>query len=319
MVTTETLGYFGLMMVIHIAAFLAPAFLGKKKTDDKITLNLQTYMAITRLKTQVNNVAIVMGYTLALAKAGGDVSFFSVVTTLIPVLISFATFFYGGSIYVINALSDIEDDKKEKPHRPLPSGLMSVQHTTAFALINLVLSFASAALLGGMRLVTIYGAFLVINLVYSFVLRPGMSITVPLIFISVTLPLRLYMGTAIADSDLPWPIFLLTYQIYIGMQFMRKVILQNKIDVSNIRFILISPPPHPHTILSPPALQIVAVAVHWRGLLLGVQPRPTGWGRAHLPRHIHSCLSQLCLHRLRPIAPIIHHRAAAGITVFAVH
>jgi 4-hydroxybenzoate polyprenyltransferase len=180
------------------------------------TLNLGTYYGITRLKTQVNNVAIVMGYTLSLAKAGGDVSFVSVATTLIPVLLSFATFFYGGSIYVINALSDIEDDKKEKPHRPLPSGKMSVQHAIVFAVVNLGLSFCSAALLGGMKLVSIYAAFLVINLIYSFVLRPWMSIAIPLVFISVTLPLRLYLGTAIAGYELPWPIFALTYQIYIG-------------------------------------------------------------------------------------------------------
>ena len=217
---------FALMLAIHLGAFLWP-----RLVYGRVSLNFSTYLSITRLKTQVNNVVIVIGYVLASVRAGDDASPGAVANVLLPVLISFATFFYGGAIYVINALSDIEDDKKEKPHRPLPSKKMSVQHATVFALINLALSFTSAYLLAGMQLVQIYVAFLLINLFYSFVLRPWLSITIPLVFISVTLPLRLYMGATISGKGLPWPYFVLTYQIYIGMQFTRKVILQKNIEV----------------------------------------------------------------------------------------
>jgi 4-hydroxybenzoate polyprenyltransferase len=210
-----------LLFLAHGLAFMWPRLTGKK------TLGTSTYFAITRLMFQPNNITVAIGYAMASAKAG--VAFD--VARLLPVLLTFAAIFYGGTIYVMNAVSDIEDDRKEKPYRPLPSGKVGMNHAISFAAVNLLLSLIGAFALGGQKILFIFLTFFGINVLYSFVLRPWMSIIVPLIFISITLPLRLYLGSALAGYDLPWPFYALTYQIYVGLQFMRKVIIQKNMQV----------------------------------------------------------------------------------------
>jgi hypothetical protein len=79
-----------------------------------------------------------------------------------------------------------------------------------------------------------YAAFLAVNTVYSWVLR-SWPITFPLCFITVTSPLRMYMGSVIhGGGALPWPIYALAYQVYVGMQFTRKIILQSKREMSRM-------------------------------------------------------------------------------------
>lgn len=49
-------------------------------------------------------------------------------------------FFINCSLNVYNEIQDIEDDRKNKPHRPLPSGEISIKNASNFALFLLLIS-----------------------------------------------------------------------------------------------------------------------------------------------------------------------------------
>jgi hypothetical protein len=226
--------FFGVvfLFVIHVAIFLAPKFFSKPSKSTK-ELNLDTYLTLTRMKFQKNFIIVVVGYVLSLAMAVDphNKTVAAMVFDLGLLFVSFNVFFYGGAIYTLNALSDVEEDKKEKPHRPLPSGKISAAHAWCFAATNVAIAVVSAYILHGWQLVRVYGVFLFLNVVYSFALRP-LPIFFPLIFITVTSPLRLYMGAMLAGHDVPSAMYGLAYQVYLGLQFTRKIIIQRKQEMS---------------------------------------------------------------------------------------
>lgn len=62
------------------------------------------------------------------------------------IFLVFATvFLYGGGV-VLNDVFDAELDKKERPERPIPSGLIKKSHAAIFGALLLVMGIASAAL-----------------------------------------------------------------------------------------------------------------------------------------------------------------------------
>jgi hypothetical protein len=260
-----------------------------------------------------NNITIVIGYCVALGKAGVEINFTNLVTNLLPTLATFMIFFYGGTIYVMNAISDIEDDRKEKPYRPLPAGKMTQAHALLFAGINLLLSLTGAFNFGGETVFFVFVAFFVINFVYSFVLRPWMSIVVPLIFISVTLPLRLYLGSAIAGYALPWLFYALAYQIYIGLQFMRKVIIQKKIQVRRtfLRLVGCLRDSSKSPLLA--AILYVASIVHVPGSMLDIATRSARCIGEGIPARLSDFLPELCIRGFFPVAPRICERAVPDL------
>lgn len=222
------------MLAVHACVFIAPSVLLKPCKATK-ELNLSTYFLLTRVKIQKNFVIFILGYLLSKFSNSSESNFSasSAAFDMVTMFVSFSVFLYGGFVYPMNALSDLEDDRKEKPNRPLPAGLVSEPHAWVFTVVNLVLALISGYMLHGWPLVRVYGVFIFVNVIYSFLLRP-LPILIPLLFITITSPLRLYMGSLVAGHLLPSPLFGLAYEVYLGLQFVRKIILQSEKEMSKM-------------------------------------------------------------------------------------
>jgi len=105
----------------------------------------------------------------------------------------------SGTIYVINDIADIEKDKlhDRKKHRPLPSGQLSVGFAGGVIALTAVLALWGAWLVGP-SFVLVCIAFLILNLLYSFVLKRIAILDV--ISISISFILRAFAGVAALNS-----------------------------------------------------------------------------------------------------------------------
>jgi len=200
-------------LLLHFAAFFV-------RYDKDEQLTFATYLSLCRCKIQLNNLIIPFGMLLC------DNPKPHSAVDVVKLLVSFGVIFYGGCVYVVNAVSDLEDDIREKPHRPLPEGIFRVDHAKCFAIFNFGLGMVSGAALNGMRALRFYSAFMALNLVYSFFLRGWRSPIVPCAVVTLTAPLRLCMGATFANGSLPMACYILTYMVYLAMQLQRKLVMQ---------------------------------------------------------------------------------------------
>ncbi len=105
----------------------------------------------------------------------------------------FNVLLYGG-IYTMNQITDLVGDREHsrKRGRPIAAGLISVRLAWVFVLGAWAAALAGAAALHGARLVSVFAAFIAINVLYSTWARG-----VPFVDVacnSATYALRLYMG-----------------------------------------------------------------------------------------------------------------------------
>lgn len=116
--------------------------------------------------------------------------------------ITFCIFLYGG-LYTINGIGDRKDDAAHptKKHRPVASGRISVRAAWIYALTLITLALLSAYALFSTFTLCLYIAFIVINLLYTYVLKHIPYIE--LVTNSLTHPLRAVLGAEIARGFLP--------------------------------------------------------------------------------------------------------------------
>lgn len=78
----------------------------------------------------------------------------------------------SGAIYLVNDLADIEKDRlhERKKERPLPSGRLRVGQAFAAAVVSLVVGLYAGYRIGA-EFFVVASAFVVLNLLYSFVLK----------------------------------------------------------------------------------------------------------------------------------------------------
>jgi hypothetical protein len=189
----------------------------------KEVLNLKTYYQCCRCKIQLNNLLILLG----MAVCDRDARLGSPYTAKNALFIlCFSMIFYGGGVYVMNAVSDYEDDMVEKPHRPLCTGAFTKDHARNFAGINFLLGLGYSYVEYGEEITSILLVFLLANVFYSFVLRGFSNPVFPVACITITSPLRLYLGGRLCGGNVPSAILWMSYAIYLGMQVTRKLIMQ---------------------------------------------------------------------------------------------
>ncbi len=204
-------------LALHVVFFFL-------RFSPKELLNFSTYTAVCRTKIQLNNLMIVLGMAVCDRAPGAPGSRYS--AEALSLVVCFSAVFYGGGVYVMNAISDYEDDLKEKPHRPLCVGAFAHGHAIAFSCANFAIGGIYGYAVGGWRVAGILSAFFVANVIYSFGLRAMKSPILPCAFITVTSPLRLYLGAVLAGGSLPPEILGMAYLIYLAMQYTRKLIMQ---------------------------------------------------------------------------------------------
>ena len=141
-------------------------------------------------------------------------------TIYIPLLLGFLAFcFVASSIYIINDLRDIEDDKKhpEKSLRPLASGSVSKTVAVVLSVVLLIAGFTLGFIVKE-KFVFILGIYFLLNLLYSFGLKTIAILDIVLIAIGFVL--RVKAGAVIIVVGLSqWltiMVFLLALFIAIG-------------------------------------------------------------------------------------------------------
>jgi 4-hydroxybenzoate polyprenyltransferase len=157
------------------------------------------------------------------------------------VLIGFVMFcFVSGAVYLINDLTDIDQDRQHprKRHRPLASGRLPVWvaqvAVPVILLVCLPICFFTAPLFGG-----IISLYLLLQLGYSFVLKN--VVIVDVLALAAGFVLRVAGGAALADAERfsPWLyvcVVLLALFLGLGKRRGELVLLQE--NANNHRAIL---------------------------------------------------------------------------------
>jgi 4-hydroxybenzoate polyprenyltransferase len=128
-----------------------------------------------------------------------------VIDKVIPVLLAFGIFCLASStIYILNDIMDVENDKKhpKKKFRPIASGDVSIKQAytmlTIFLISALLLSFKL-----NIQLFLIIAAYLIINVLYSKWLKN--IVIIDLVLVSIGYVLRVLAGTIGINAKLsPW-------------------------------------------------------------------------------------------------------------------
>ena len=108
---------------------------------------------------------------------------------LAALYVSFNVLLYGG-IYTVNALVDVEEDRRLKPWRPLATGAIGLGRARALAAALVTGGVATGWLLGpAPTLPNLYAAFLAVNAAYSFAVRPRAPPALASHFAALTAPL----------------------------------------------------------------------------------------------------------------------------------
>ncbi len=154
---------------------------------------------------------------------------------LLLLYFSFNFFLYGG-LYTLNGISDYQEDKLLKPGRVLPSGKISIPTAQIICVILLLLGFITGYLLLDTVGLLLYTVFVVFNLVYNYLLRNIKYIGV--LFISLTIPMRVYLGSIASGQDIPFLIYLGFYLFFLS-HHISKNNMENSGHKISVKFVYI--------------------------------------------------------------------------------
>ena len=132
--------------------------------------------------------------------------------------------FISSSIYCLNDIIDVEDDRRHptKCHRPIASGKISVAQAYVMMALMVALSFGSVALLGGYALGVgaVVGLYLLMNVAYCFVLKRYAILDVCTIAFGFVL--RLFAGGIATGIGLSNWIVLMTFLLTLFLSFAKR-------------------------------------------------------------------------------------------------
>lgn len=110
----------------------------------------------------------------------------------------------SGTVYIINDLVDIENDRQhpKKKHRPLPSGQLSVGFARTAAIIIPIVTLAVSLFSPELTLILI--SYLILQTLYSFVLKHVVIVDVLVIMIGFMLRVRAGVVVIDVENFSPW-------------------------------------------------------------------------------------------------------------------
>lgn len=179
---------------------------------------MKEYIKLIRIKHWIKNILIFL--PIFFSKNLGNVE------KVIDIVIGFISFsLIASSIYIINDIRDLENDKKHpvKSKRPLASGKISVNKAIVLAIILVILSFAiliigcikyNANLIGGVFFLILYFA---LNLAYSMGLKDKPIVDISILALGFVI--RVLFGGAIIKVNISSWLFLTIFAIsfYLGL------------------------------------------------------------------------------------------------------
>ena len=132
--------------------------------------------------------------------------------------------FISSSIYCLNDIIDVEDDRRHptKCHRPIAAGKISVAQAYVMMAFMVALSFGSVALLGGYALGVgaVVGLYLLMNVAYCLVLKRYAILDVCTIAFGFVL--RLFAGGIATGIGLSNWIVLMTFLLTLFLSFAKR-------------------------------------------------------------------------------------------------
>ena len=132
--------------------------------------------------------------------------------------------FISSSIYCLNDIIDVEDDRRHptKCHRPIAAGKISVAQAYVMMALMVALSFGSVALLGGYALGVgaVVGLYLLMNVAYCLVLKRYAILDVCTIAFGFVL--RLFAGGIATSIGLSNWIVLMTFLLTLFLSFAKR-------------------------------------------------------------------------------------------------
>jgi 4-hydroxybenzoate polyprenyltransferase len=117
----------------------------------------------------------------------------------------------ASSVYILNDIKDVEEDRRHpvKKYRPLASGTLRPGQAVAFMIFLLVLSLIIAVTLLPQEFLFILGAYLLLNILYTFFLKHLAIIDI--VCIGIGFVLRIFAGGLAADIRVSHWIVLMTF------------------------------------------------------------------------------------------------------------
>ena len=132
--------------------------------------------------------------------------------------------FISSSIYCLNDIIDVEDDRRHPTtcHRPIAAGKISVAQAYVMMALMVALSFGSVALLGGYALGVgaVVGLYLLMNVAYCFVLKRYAILDVCTIAFGFVL--RLFAGGIATGIGLSNWIVLMTFLLTLFLSLAKR-------------------------------------------------------------------------------------------------
>ena len=132
--------------------------------------------------------------------------------------------FISSSIYCLNDIIDVEDDRchPTKCHRPIAAGKISVAQAYVMMALMVALSFGSVALLGeyALGVGAVVGLYLLMNVAYCFVLKRYAILDVCTIAFGFVL--RLFAGGIATGIGLSNWIVLMTFLLTLFLSFAKR-------------------------------------------------------------------------------------------------
>jgi decaprenyl-phosphate phosphoribosyltransferase len=117
----------------------------------------------------------------------------------------------ASSVYILNDLQDVEEDRRHpvKKNRPLASGLLRPGHAVSLMILLLVICVVVVVTFLPREFLLILGAYLVLNILYTFFLKHFAIIDI--ICIGIGFVLRIFAGGLAADIRVSHWIVLMTF------------------------------------------------------------------------------------------------------------
>jgi 4-hydroxybenzoate polyprenyltransferase len=117
----------------------------------------------------------------------------------------------ASSVYILNDLQDVEEDRRHpvKKNRPLASGLLRPGHAVSLMIFLLVICVVVVVTFLPREFLLILGAYLVLNILYTFFLKHFAIIDI--ICIGIGFVLRIFAGGLAADIRVSHWIVLMTF------------------------------------------------------------------------------------------------------------
>jgi len=185
------------------------------ETKIKDSKGFAAWMRLIRPKQWIKNAFIFVPLFF-----GG--ALFHVDALLCGIITFFSFSFAASSIYCLNDIIDVEADRRHpvKCHRPIASGVISINHAYILMLLMFALSIGIACVLGSLEVIGIITFYWLLNLAYCGKLKQYAIIDVCIVAFGFVL--RLLAGGVATHIMLSKWIVLMTFLITLFMSFAKR-------------------------------------------------------------------------------------------------